>query len=578
MAGNPQIVVEYVAKTADLVSGLNKTEAAAKSSGSKIKSMGKVALAAAGAAGIGALVSTLKIGIDEYTEAAKVGAQTEAVIKSTGKSANVSAKHVDDLAGSLMEKSGVDDEVIASGENMLLTFTNIRNEAGRGNKIFDQTTQTLLDMSVATGQDMPKAAVMLGKAINDPIKGVSALSRVGVTFTEAQKKQIKALVDAGDTMGAQKIILGELRKEFGGSAEAAGKTLPGQINILKQSFNNLAGDLVGTFMPAITKVARFFIKHKDLTKALVIGILAVAAAVVVMNIALTVTAVVASPIAAIVLAIVAAVAALIVVGWLLYKNWGKITKAFGDAMNWVKRQALGVLNWLKAHWPEIVGILAGPFGIAAVAIYRNWGKITDAARSALAAVRAILSGFNSWLAGMAATIAGWAGKIAGAFGKLDDPVRAGVNAIKSLLGSLPAFILGLVHKVTGAASSLANAIKAPINAVLRAWNSLEFRVPKITLPKIKVLGKKIGGGSFGGWSFPFPDIPLLAKGGIVTGPTLAMVGERGPEAVIPLDSSGALGPLSVRVFIGDTELKGMVRAEVRDENNRLAQTLLAGLR
>ena len=108
--------------------------------------MGKVGALAAGAAGVGALVATVKIGIGEFAQAQKVAAQTNAVIKSTGGVAKVSADHVDDLAGKLMKKSGVDDEAIASGENLLLTFTNIRNEVGKGNDIFDQTTKAALDM------------------------------------------------------------------------------------------------------------------------------------------------------------------------------------------------------------------------------------------------------------------------------------------------------------------------------------------------------------------------------------------------------------------------------------------------
>src|SRR5258708_1908746 len=60
----------------------------------------------------------------------------------------------------------------------------------------------------------------LVKALNDPIHGVTSLMRVGVTFTAQQKEQIKTLVDTGHTMDAQKVILAELTKEFGGSAAA----------------------------------------------------------------------------------------------------------------------------------------------------------------------------------------------------------------------------------------------------------------------------------------------------------------------------------------------------------------------
>lgn len=223
--------------------------------------LGKTAALTAGAAGLGALAITLKTGYADWKEGTKITAQTEAVLKSTGGAANVTAGEVDGLAGSLLRKSGVDDDLIKSGENMLLTFTNIRNEAGKGNDVFDQTTKTLLDMSIATGQDMPKAAVMLGKAINDPIAGIGALSRVGVTFTEGQRDSIKTMVQAGDTMGAQKVILGELNKEFGGSAEALGATLPGQMSILKESFSNLSGEVVGMLIPTLQSVVSWVNGH-----------------------------------------------------------------------------------------------------------------------------------------------------------------------------------------------------------------------------------------------------------------------------------------------------------------------------
>jgi hypothetical protein len=217
--------------------------------------MGRSVLGFAGSfVGAYGLVSAARAAFSEMAEAQKVTAQTNAVIKSTGKAANVSAKHVDDLATSLLNVSGVDDEVIKAGENMLLTFRDIRNESGEGNKIFDEATKATLDLSVAMGRDMTQSAIMVGKALNDPVKGVGALRRVGVQFTKAQEDQIKALVATGDKMGAQKLILEELRKEFGGSAEAAGKTLPGKLNILRNTLLNLAGSIAALLTPTITKL------------------------------------------------------------------------------------------------------------------------------------------------------------------------------------------------------------------------------------------------------------------------------------------------------------------------------------
>jgi hypothetical protein len=115
-------------------------------------------------------------------------------------------------------------------------------------------------MSVALHKDLNSSAIMVGKALNNPAKGLTALTRVGVTFTEQQEKQIKALVESGKTMKAQKIILAELRSEFGGSAKAAGETLGGQINILRERFNNWAGDMVEKAIPMLKRLAAWFSK------------------------------------------------------------------------------------------------------------------------------------------------------------------------------------------------------------------------------------------------------------------------------------------------------------------------------
>lgn len=158
--------------------------------------------------------------ISEARESQKVGALTTQVIKSTGGAAKVTADQVGNLATAISNKTGIDDEAIQSGANMLLTFKNIKNEAGKGNDIFNQTTSILTDMSSVMGTEPKQAAIQLGKALNDPIKGISALSRVGVTFTDQQKKTIKSLVDGGKTAQAQKVILKELGSEFGGAAAA----------------------------------------------------------------------------------------------------------------------------------------------------------------------------------------------------------------------------------------------------------------------------------------------------------------------------------------------------------------------
>jgi hypothetical protein len=209
-------------------------------------------------AGIAAAASGIFVGarifkgfIDEATEAQVTSAQTAAVLKSTGGAAKVTTAQIGDLANALSLKAGVDDEVIQSGENVLLTFTKVRNEAGKGNDIFNQGTTVALDMSKALGTDLQGSVIQVGKALNDPVKGITALQRVGVSFTAEQKKQIKTLVDTGDTLGAQKVILKELNTEFGGAAAASATS--GQK--LQVAWKNVEETLGGLLLPTLSKVA-----------------------------------------------------------------------------------------------------------------------------------------------------------------------------------------------------------------------------------------------------------------------------------------------------------------------------------
>jgi phage-related protein len=217
--------------------------------GSFNDAFGRVAKFAAGVLATVGVGKFLADSFGEAEDAAKVAEQTQAVITSTGAAAGVTAGQVDSLATALSNKSAVDDEVIASGENVLLTFTNIQNKAGEGNNVFDQATEAALNMSAAMGTDLQGSIVQVGKALNDPIKGMTALSKVGVSFTQEQKDQVAAMVAAGDQMGAQKLILAELSKEFGGAAEAAATP----TERLKTTIGNLEETLGGALLPVAAK-------------------------------------------------------------------------------------------------------------------------------------------------------------------------------------------------------------------------------------------------------------------------------------------------------------------------------------
>jgi len=236
--------------------GMKQIDSGLGRAGQAFRTFGKVALGAA-AVVAGGFVVAMKRGFDELGESQRVMAQTEAVLKSTGGIANVTADHVDKLSTTLSRMSGVDDELIAKGENWLLTFKNIRNEMGAGNDIFDQATKATLDLAVAqanakgTAVDLAGASNMMGKALNDPVKGMTALGKAGVTFDDAQNKMIKSLVASGDLMGAQKVILAELAGQVGGSAKAYGETFPQQLAKLRNAFDEEMGKVAKVIVPTL---------------------------------------------------------------------------------------------------------------------------------------------------------------------------------------------------------------------------------------------------------------------------------------------------------------------------------------
>lgn len=209
--------------------------------GGKMNDLGGLAAKLAGPAMLGAVVFAAKSCIDAFNESDAVAAQMSSVLKSTGDISGVTKEQMLQLATSLQSQSKFTDEAIASGENLLLTFTNIRGP------IVTSATKAIVDMSTAMGTDLNSAAIQVGKALNDPINGISALQRVGVTFNDTQKETIKKLVESGKTMEAQKMILAELTTEFGGSASAQAQTFAGKIEILKNQFND-AMESVGEFI------------------------------------------------------------------------------------------------------------------------------------------------------------------------------------------------------------------------------------------------------------------------------------------------------------------------------------------
>jgi hypothetical protein len=214
--------------------------------------------AAIAGAAVGAFGAAIAVSAKALARIETINAQTNAVLKSTGTTANGTAKDIENLAGRLEALTATEAETIQEGANLLLTFKNIRNEAGAGNDIFNQTTAAMVDVARAMGTSASGEAIRLGKALNDPVKGISALTRVGITFTEAQKEQIKTLAESGDIMSAQKIILAELQSQFGGSGAAFAKTFTGQMELLNHELGAVGEEAAMAVMPALQEMVAGF--------------------------------------------------------------------------------------------------------------------------------------------------------------------------------------------------------------------------------------------------------------------------------------------------------------------------------
>ena len=190
------------------------------------------------------VTSALKSAVQSAEDFNRMQAQTAAVLKSTSGVAGVTAEQVRSLAANLEQLSGVDENVIQGAENVLLTFTNI------GKDVFPTATQAILDMSVALGTDLQSTTIQVGKALQDPILGVTALRRVGVNFNETQQEMLKGLVENGKAAEAQAFILKELQNEFGGSAKAA-EDARGGVNRHKDAMEDAARNLAQRYLPGL---------------------------------------------------------------------------------------------------------------------------------------------------------------------------------------------------------------------------------------------------------------------------------------------------------------------------------------
>jgi hypothetical protein len=526
---DPQVIVRY---TADL-SRLQAANAKAAGSTSKAGGMMRKGLVPAGIA-LAAVATYSKKATDA---ASGLNEQIDASVVIFGKS----AAGMKDWGATLAESAGLSTRQglqAANAYGNMFTTMGVGQKAAAG--MSKEMVQLAGDMASFNDQD---PQVMLD-GLRSALSGESEpLKRFGANITEARVKQFayqegiakvgKELTEGQKLQARYGLIMKDTAKQSGTFADTADsvankqRTLAAQNENVSATFGQALLPAMQAFQSIAQSVFGFLGKYPGLMKVLAAIIVVVAAAVMIANAAMAIAAVVTAAWLLPVLAVIAGIAALIAVGYLLYRFWPQISAAAARAWSRIKGAVMSAFNWIRRNWPLLLPILLGPIGVAAMLIVKNWSKIKDG-------------------------------------------IQAAVDFVKKQFDRLVGIVRGVVGKIRSAAQAIADAIKAPLNAVIGAWNAL--RIPGMSL-NINMPGP-VPDIDFSWGGYDFPDIPRLAHGGIVTSPTVAMVGEAGPEAVVPL--SGAGGGIEVRVFIGDTELRGIVQHEVTRNNSATARLLMAG--
>jgi hypothetical protein len=542
MASGPTITAKFLADTSKLTGEVDK---ATSSAGSSLDGFAKkAAVALGGAFVVDKVVDFGKASVEAAAADEEAQAQLAAALKNTTGATDDQIASTEAYISKLSMSAAIaDDDLRPAMATLARAFGNTEDA--------QSALSVATDVAAGTGKDLSAVTDAMAKAA---MGNTGALKRLGVETKNAD-----------GTAKSLDQVMSDMAKTFEGQAAVAAGSTAGQMKkaqiamgeaqetigaALLPAIAKLATILTDVLLPAFTTVFGWLMDNKEVVIGAAIGI---GVALLPMFISWAVAA------GAAALATIAAAAPLIAIGavvagvaYLIVKNWDTIQKVTEKVWDAILGAVTFVWDWIKRNWPILLAVITGPFGAAVLVIVKNWDTIKGAA----VAVFDWLS--NTWDAVtgfITAPIAAARDTVAGYWQTVKDGATAVYDWIRDKFNAIAGAINGVVSGVRSAVESVANAIKAPINAVIRMWNGLEFKIPTFTLPTVDThipgVGK-IGGGSYGGQTFGFPNLPLLASGGVLTSPTLFVGGEAGTEIVAPED---------------------MLRAIVREEGGRGSYTL-----
>lgn len=308
---------------------------------------------------------------ESYTaakESADALKQVTASLNSMGNASGRTIPQLEKQAKALQRISLFDDDdILRNVTTSLLTFDKVSGP------IFDRAQLAAVNLSAKFGKDLQGSTMMIGKALQNPLKGLTALTRVGVPFTAAQQDQIKAMVKAGDIAGAQAIIMAELERQTNGAAEAARAADPGAAATNSwNDFKETVGAVVIEVLPPLTNALRsaldaFNNLSPGTRKFLVIAamivavlgpVIAVLGAIIAgIGAAGAVMGVAFLPALGIIAAVVAVVGLLAYAAYKIYQNWDGIKAFFANLWAGIKAAFAAGIKWIGGQFNALVSLM-----------------------------------------------------------------------------------------------------------------------------------------------------------------------------------------------------------------------------
>jgi hypothetical protein len=255
---NVEILGEFKKLTAATQGAQNSLSGLQKKASGIARGIGRVVGALGLTLGFAAMVRGFKDVTAAAEDANVANERIDAIAKSMDEFGDDTArvtKRIKEYADSQEFLLGVDADVIKATQAKLLTFRNLTKTAGELGGSFDRATKAAIDMAAAGFGSAESNATQLGKALNDPIKGITALNRAGIQFTEDQKELIQSLVDSGRVLEAQDLILKEIESQVGGTA-AATATASEKMTLAFGAVQEAVGQVL---LPILEKFSAWFV-------------------------------------------------------------------------------------------------------------------------------------------------------------------------------------------------------------------------------------------------------------------------------------------------------------------------------